>query len=130
MSSLKHAVKRRVHLEREAPGQGRSLERRKEWLAREKEYHEREKLVSKSGCFKRITLEVLCTEKLEQKVRFANPEEFNFGMVKHKFVNGQFVAKDRESREKLSAEQVMKLKKVLDVEETKLARVSCLVHVQ
>eukprot|EP01054_Gregarina_sp_Poly1_P002246 Gregarina_sp_Poly_1__2245@NODE_15_length_23029_cov_81_474305_g13_i0_p15_GENE_NODE_15_length_23029_cov_81_474305_g13_i0NODE_15_length_23029_cov_81_474305_g13_i0_p15_ORF_typecomplete_len217_score28_41Utp11/PF03998_13/1_1e19RACo_C_ter/PF14574_6/0_12Orthopox_A5L/PF06193_11/0_42_NODE_15_length_23029_cov_81_474305_g13_i0953810188 len=108
MSSLKHAIKRRVHLERAAPHGRKSLERKEEFLGRSKKWHERQRLI----------------KILKEKARYANPEEFNFGMVRNKLENGKFVAKDEHKRRLLTQSQAGKLRSVLQREESRLEKIA------
>ncbi|KAF7457469.1 U3 small nucleolar RNA-associated protein 11 [Cryptosporidium felis] len=81
MSSLKHSVHRRVHLERATPVDRLRfgiLERKKDYKVRAKRYHEKENLF----------------RSLSEKARTRNPEEFDFGMVNSKLVNGRYKKMD------------------------------------
>ncbi|KAJ1607584.1 hypothetical protein OJ253_2283 [Cryptosporidium canis] len=77
MSSLKHSIHRRVHLERATPVDRLRfgiLERKKDYKVRAKRYHEKENLLMS----------------LSEKARTRNPDEFDFGMVKSRMENGRY----------------------------------------
>ncbi|OII74504.1 uncharacterized protein cubi_00057 [Cryptosporidium ubiquitum] len=77
MSSLKHSIHRRVHLERATPVNRLRfgiLERKKDYKIRAKRYHEKENLL----------------KSLSEKARTRNPDEFDFGMVKSRLENGRY----------------------------------------
>lgn len=77
MSSLKHSIHRRVHLERATPVNRLRfgiLERKKDYKIRAKRYHEKENLL----------------KSLSEKARTRNPDEFDFGMVNSRLENGRY----------------------------------------
>ncbi|KAK9174253.1 Utp11 protein family protein [Cryptosporidium meleagridis] len=77
MSSLKHSIHRRVHLERATPVNRLRfgiLERKKDYKIRAKRYHEKENLL----------------KSLSEKARTKNPDEFDFGMVNSRLENGRY----------------------------------------
>ncbi|KAK6588933.1 hypothetical protein RS030_283703 [Cryptosporidium xiaoi] len=77
MSSLKHSVHRRVHLERATPAKRLRfgiLERKKDYKLRAIRYHEKENLF----------------KSLSEKARTRNPDEFDFKMVNSRMENGRY----------------------------------------
>lgn len=101
MSGLKHAVKRRVHLERSSPSGpkgSRPLERKKETKVRLKKEKGKKKLLGRVYgiclcvyvCI--LVLNQLCFAAImTHKSRDRNPDEFRFGMKSSKMINGKFL---------------------------------------
>eukprot|EP00923_Selenidium_pygospionis_P036168 GHVN01063478.1.p1 GENE.GHVN01063478.1~~GHVN01063478.1.p1 ORF type:complete len:210 (+),score=31.26 GHVN01063478.1:57-686(+) len=77
MSSLKHAVKRRVHLERAQPERRKKLgllEKKDDYRTRAKAYRERSKHL----------------RELREAASNRNKDEFNYGMIKARMKGGRF----------------------------------------
>ncbi|KAL7067905.1 putative U3 small nucleolar RNA-associated protein 11 [Cryptosporidium serpentis] len=77
MSSLKHSIHRRVHLERATPANRLRfgiLERRQDYKLRANRYHEKERLF----------------QALREKARTRNPDEFHFNMINSKLNKGRY----------------------------------------
>lgn len=77
MSSLKHSIHRRVHLERATPANRLRfgiLERRQDYKLRANRYHEKERLF----------------QALREKARTRNPDEFHFNMINSRLNKGRY----------------------------------------
>ncbi|KAG9447394.1 hypothetical protein H6P81_013522 [Aristolochia fimbriata] len=75
MSSLKNAVNRRAHKERAQPQTRKKfglLEKHKDYVLRAQAFHKKEETL----------------RKLKEKAAFRNPDEFYFGMIKSKVIDG------------------------------------------
>eukprot|EP01068_Selenidium_serpulae_P018274 Selendium_serpulae@DN6446_c4_g2_i2.p1 len=71
MSTLKHSIKRRVHLERAQPESRQDLgllEKKKDYSIRAKAFHEKAKII----------------RELREAARCRNEDEFNYGMLRSK----------------------------------------------
>jgi U3 small nucleolar RNA-associated protein 11 len=84
--SLKHVVHKRVHLERAQPKARAKLgllEKHKDYVKRARDYHKKEDTL----------------KKLHQKAYFRNEDEFAFGMISKKMIDGQVRTKHKHMTE-------------------------------
>lgn len=106
-SSLKHSVKRRVHLERpSADPSKKPRERKKEFKVRATQLREKEMLRAQ----------------LERKAALRNPDEFNFRMKSLKLVNGML--EERDASRPLSAQETHIVERVSSNQETRDRRLA------
>ncbi|KAH8741926.1 hypothetical protein FG386_003121 [Cryptosporidium ryanae] len=96
MSSLKHSVHRRVHLERATPASRLKfgiLERKKDYKLRAIRYHEKENLF----------------KSLSEKARTRNPDEFDFNMVNSRMENGRYKRINGRKEDRLSSQNLFSM---------------------
>ncbi|RAL51876.1 unnamed protein product [Cuscuta campestris] len=95
MSSFKNAIPRRAHKERAQPASRKKfglLEKKKDYVKRAQAYHKKEETL----------------QKLKEKAAFRNPDEFYFGMITAKTVDG--VHKPASEVNKYTNEELMLMK--------------------
>ncbi|KAF6163918.1 hypothetical protein GIB67_024773 [Kingdonia uniflora] len=121
MSSLRNAISRRAHKERVQPDSRKKfglLEKHKDYIDRAKAFHKKEDAI----------------KKLKEKASFRNPDEFYFGMIKTRTIDG--VHKPESQAIQYTAEELM-LMKTQDIgyvyqkvqsEKKKIERLSSALH--
>ncbi|CAN1198808.1 Probable U3 small nucleolar RNA-associated protein 11 [Linum perenne] len=121
MSSLKNVLPRRIHKERSQPESRKKfglLEKHKDYAVRARAYQK-----------KKETIQIL-----REKAAFRNPDEFNFGMVKSRTVNG--VHRSLGEAHKYTHDELMLMKtqdigyvlQTLQSEKKKVERLTSVLH--
>ncbi|CAH9131002.1 unnamed protein product [Cuscuta epithymum] len=121
MSSFRNAIPRRAHKERAQPESRKKfglLEKKKDYVKRADAYHKKEEAL----------------QKLKEKAAFRNPDEFYFGMIKTKTVNG--VHQPASEANKYTPEELMLMKtqdmgyilQKLQTEKKKTEKLTAMLH--
>lgn len=121
MSSFKNAIPRRAHKERAQPDSRKKfglLEKKKDYVKRAQAYHKKEETL----------------QRLKEKAAFRNPDEFYFGMIKSKTVDGVHMPANQAN--KYTNEELMLMKtqdigyimQKLQSEKKKTERLKAMLH--
>ncbi|XP_057547547.1 probable U3 small nucleolar RNA-associated protein 11 [Amaranthus tricolor] len=121
MSSIRNAIPKRTYKERSQPASRKKfgfLEKHKDYVIRAREYHKKEETL----------------RKLKEKAANRNPDEFNFGMIRTKTING--VHRPESEANKYTPEELSLMKtqdigyvlQKLQIEKKKVEKLRAMLH--